>query len=182
MRVLGIDPGIERTGIAVVDGHPGDLHLIHSGLLSTVPQDSDARRLASLHAQVSEVVDDARPDVAAIEQLFFSVNRQTAMRVAEARGTILAALGAASVRAVAEYTPGQVKEAVAGYGSAGKAQVARMVSLLLRVAVAGTDDVADACAIAVCHHHRAVLASFAGAAGTSLDEAVVRARARQART
>jgi len=155
MRVLGVDPGLARTGVAVVEGIPGALQLLHAECIETHPGVSDARRLAALFDAVASAVALHRPDCAAVEQLFFATNRTTAMRVGEARGVVLCALARAGLE-VAEYTPPQVKEAVAGYGGANKAQVGRMVRSLLRVdRIAGTDDAADACAVAICHHHRA---------------------------
>jgi crossover junction endodeoxyribonuclease RuvC len=119
--------------------------------------------------------------VAAVEELFFSTNRRTAMRVSEARGVVLCALAREGV-AIAEYTPTQVKEAVCGYGAARKPQVARMVANLLGVPdIPGHDDVADACAVAVCHHHRGRLGTLTSRARvhreSALDIAVSRARA-----
>ena len=180
MRVLGIDPGLGRTGIALVEGAPGRLSLEHASRLDTVPQTSQAVRLANLYEIVLSAVRDLRPDVAALEQLFLSTNRRTAMRVSEARGVILCALGQCRVQVV-EYTPNQVKQAVCGHGAARKPQVARMVLQILGRTIA-EDDVADACAIAVCHHHRGSLLtqSHRARAGgaTPLDIAVSRARAR----
>ena len=181
MRVLGIDPGLGRTGFAAVDGAPGRLTLVAADRIDTVPQTDEAARLVSLFDLVADVITRYTPDVVAVEQLFFSTNRRTAMRVGEARGVILCAVGRARLR-VFEYTPTQVKHAVCGYGGAGKEQVARMVQALLAVDTS-RDDVADACAVAVCHHHRAQLgAMVAGSAGTApatrLDAAVARARAR----
>jgi len=123
--------------------------------------------------------------VAAVEQLFFSTNRRTAMRVSEARGVVLCALAREGV-GVAEYTPTQVKEAVCGYGAARKPQVARMVANLLGVTdVPGPDDIADACAVAVCHHHRGRLAAHTDRAvkhqESPLDRAVSSARTALAR-
>ncbi|MBJ7610173.1 MAG: crossover junction endodeoxyribonuclease RuvC [Candidatus Dormibacteraeota bacterium] len=156
MRVLGIDPGLGRTGVAVVDGQPGKLRLVHATCLET-RAGSDAERLHLLFGLISTVIDEHRPSFAAVERLFFSTNRATAMRVAEARGVLLCALAGAAVP-VAEYTPNEVKESVAGYGAARKPQVLRMTMQLLSVdTIEGPDDVADACAIAVCHHHRASL-------------------------
>jgi crossover junction endodeoxyribonuclease RuvC len=170
MIVLGVDPGLARTGVAVVEGTPGSLHLRHAGCLQTPAGTPDPDRLAL-------------PEAAAVEQVFFSTNRRTAMRVGEARGVILCGLARAGL-AVAEYTPLQVKEAVAGWGAAPKPQVARMVRTLLGGAdLEGPDDVADACAVAVCHHHRARLSGAARApaiaAGMTarLADAVARARA-----
>ncbi|MGH7723150.1 MAG: crossover junction endodeoxyribonuclease RuvC [Candidatus Dormibacteria bacterium] len=183
MRVLGVDPGLARTGIAVVEGRPGALALIHSECLSTPPGGEDAERLFLLSKLIAAVVAAHRPAFAAVERLFFSTNRATAMRVSEARGVLLCALAAAAVPVV-EYTPNEVKEAVAGYGAARKPQVLRMTRQLLSVErIDGPDDVADACAIAVCHHHRAALTirvrrqGVAGA-GSALDSAVAAARAR----
>jgi crossover junction endodeoxyribonuclease RuvC len=137
--------------------------------------------LATLFDLVVDACTSLRPDVAAVEELFFSTNRRTAMRVSEARGVVLCALAREGV-AIAEYTPTQVKEAVCGYGAARKPQVARMVANLLGVTeIPGHDDVADACAIAVCHHHRGSLGALTGRAakraGSPLDRAVSNARA-----
>src|ERR1700680_1567084 len=159
MRVLGVDPGLARTGVAIVDGSPGHLVLGYASCIETVPQTSEAARLATLFDLVVDACTSLRPEIAAVEQLFFSTNRRTAMRVSEARGVVLCALAREGVMVV-EYTPTQVKEAVCGYGAARKPQVARMVANLLGVAgVPGPDDVADACAVAVCHHHRGRLAA-----------------------
>jgi Holliday junction resolvasome RuvABC endonuclease subunit len=92
-----------------------------------------------------------------VERLFFSTNRQTAMRVSQARGVILCTLAAAGIP-IAEYTPNEIKESIAGYGGATKRQVLRMCGALLGVEeIPGPDDTADACAAAICHHHRAGL-------------------------
>lgn len=166
MRVLGVDPGIARTGVAVVEGSPGALHLVHAGCIETQPGVPDAQRLALLDEQLTALIALTAPEAAAVEQLFFASNRTTAMRVGEARGVALCALARAGVD-IAEYTPMQVKEGIAGYGGAGKPQVARMVRALLRVErIEGPDDVADACAVAICHHHRARMGRAAAAAGT----------------
>jgi crossover junction endodeoxyribonuclease RuvC len=184
VRVLGVDPGLGRTGVAVVEGSPGALRLVHSECLTTAAGIDDAQRLFLLSGMITAVLRRYRPSFAAVERLFFSTNRATAMRVSEARGVLLCALAGAGVP-VAEYTPNEVKESVAGYGAARKPQVLRMTMQLLSVErIDGPDDVADACAIAVCHHHRAALtlrvrAGGARTATTALDEAVAAARARQ---
>ena len=181
MRVLGIDPGLGRTGFAAVDGAPGHLTLIAADRIDTVPQTDEAARLVSLFDLIGDVITTYEPEVVAVEQLFFSTYRRTAMRVGEARGVILCAVGRARLRVV-EYTPTQVKHAVCGYGGAGKQQVARMVQALLALD-SSRDDVADACAVAVCHHNRAQLGAMVSArprsdAASRLDAAVARARAR----
>ena len=186
MRVLGVDPGLGRTGVAVVDGAPGRLRLVHAGCLDTPADIDDAQRLHRLSTLLTATIAAHRPEVAAVERLFFSTNRTTAMRVSEARGVLLCALAAAGVVAV-EYTPNEVKESVAGYGGARKPQVTRMVLSTLGVErVPGPDDVTDACAIAICHHHRAAMvrqlpgARPARNGATPLDAAVAAARARLA--
>ncbi|MHB8718150.1 MAG: crossover junction endodeoxyribonuclease RuvC [Candidatus Dormibacteria bacterium] len=184
MRVLGVDPGLGRTGVAVVDGVPGSLRLVHAACLHTPTDLADAARLHLLSTMLGAELARHRPAVAAVERLFFSTNRATAMRVSEARGVLLCALAAAGVTAV-EYTPNEVKESVAGYGGARKPQVTRMVVGLLGVErIEGPDDVTDACAIAICHHHRAAMSQRlqgtrrGRGAVTALDAAVAAARAR----
>ena len=184
MRVLGVDPGLGRTGVAVVEGSPGSLRLVRSVCLTTPVHLTDSERLLALSTAMTAVLTAERPDCAAVERLFFSTNRTTAMRVSEARGVLLCALAAAGVP-VFEYTPNEVKESVAGYGGARKPQVLRMTMQLLAVAtIDGPDDVADACAIAVTHHHRAALAVRVerrprNPDDTPLERAVAAARARQ---
>jgi crossover junction endodeoxyribonuclease RuvC len=186
MRVLGVDPGLARTGVAVVEGAPGALRLVHAGCIATEPGAPDAQRLRLLFDSLTALVSAHEPGAAAVEQLFFATNRTTAMRVGEARGVALCVLAGAGLE-VDEYTPMQVKEAVAGYGGATKLQVGRMVRALLQVErIDGPDDAADACAVAICHHHRARLGRVAGtrsrvavADGNNprLAEAIARAQA-----
>jgi Holliday junction resolvasome RuvABC endonuclease subunit len=121
--------------------------------------------------------------VAAVERLFFSTNRQTAMRVSQARGVILCTLAAAGIP-IAEYTPNEIKESVAGYGGATKRQVLKMCEAMLGVKqIPGPDDTADACAAAICHHHRAGLQPHVAPAPASrvspaLELAIAAARER----
>jgi crossover junction endodeoxyribonuclease RuvC len=186
MRVLGVDPGLARTGVAVVEGAPGALRLVHAGCVDTTPPMSDALRLVLLFDALAALVAEHAPDVAAVEQLFFASNRTTAMRVGEARGVALCALARAGLD-VAEYTPMQVKESVAGYGGATKPQVGRMVRTLLRVTdIPGPDDTADACAVAITHVHRArmggavrVAANGGGNGAGRLAAAIAAAQARE---
>jgi crossover junction endodeoxyribonuclease RuvC len=184
VRVLGVDPGLGRTGVALVEGRAGALHLVHSGCIETPASETDGVRLLLLSRDLAQLAGSLEPDVAAVERLYFSTNRQTAMRVSEARGVILCTLTGAGL-AIAEYTPNEVKESIAGYGAASKRQVVRMCATLLSVAaIAGPDDAADACAAAICHHHRAALrrrgsSGWAGMAPT-LEAAVAAARARLA--
>ena len=186
MRVLGIDPGLARTGVAIVDGQVTDLQLVEATTIETVPQTDATTRLSSLFRQLQTFIARHNPDVAAVETLLFSTNRSTAVTVAQARGVILCVLGVTDVECV-EYSPNQVKEAVVGYGSARKPQVAAMAKRLLEVdELLGPDDTADACAVAICHHHRARLGSSVTAIGKSrplptLQAAIAAAKAKEVR-
>jgi len=157
--------------------------LIHAECIETGAEDADGPRLLELSHLLAQAAGSLHPDVAAVERLFFSTNRQTAMRVSQARGVILCTLAAAGIP-IAEYTPNEIKESIAGYGGATKRQVLRMCGALLGVEqIPGPDDTADACAAAICHHHRAGLQPQVAPAPTSrvspaLELAIAAARER----
>jgi len=150
--VIGIDPGTARTGYGVVRQDKGsDLVYVAAGVISTSAESPMPERLLELHSALTEIISLHRPQSGAVEKLFFQRNVSTAMSVGQARGVALLALAEASV-SVAEYSPGEIKEAVAGYGGADKRQVQEMVRVLLKMeAPPRPDDVADALAIAICH-------------------------------
>lgn len=153
MLVLGIDPGTATTGYGLVREEDDRLQAVAFGVIRTEAGEPLAQRLASLYTQLSELVHMYHPAAAAVEELFFSRNVRTAMAVGQARGVALLALVHADIP-VGEYTPREVKQAVAGYGSADKEQVQEMVRLLLNLPnVPQPDDAADALAIAICHLH-----------------------------
>lgn len=148
MRVLGIDPGYDRLGLAVVEGDPSKPKLVWSTCV-TPPKGSQPERLAAVSQAVSQAIGSHAPDRMAIETLFFSSNKKSALAVAEARGVVLAVAGGSSLP-VDEFGPGQVKLAVTGYGSADKAAIARMIPKL--IAMSGEkrlDDELDAIAVAI---------------------------------
>lgn len=158
--VLGIDPGTATTGYGLVQEEGDALRAVAFGVIRTEPDVPLPQRLASLYAQLSELVQTYQPDAAAVEELFFSRNVRTAMAVGQARGVVLLALAHAHIP-LDEYTPRQVKQAVAGYGSAAKDQVQEMVRLLLNLPdVPQPDDAADALAIAICHLHAMRMKAF----------------------
>lgn len=158
--VLGIDPGTATTGYGLVREEGDALQAVAFGVIHTEPGVPLAQRLASLYAQLSALVHTHQPDAAAVEELFFSRNVRTAMAVGQARGVALLALAHAHIP-VDEYTPRQVKQAVAGYGNAAKDQVQEMVRLLLNLPdVPQPDDAADALAIAICHLHTMRMKAF----------------------
>lgn len=148
MRILAIDPGYDRLGIAIIEGDPSRPTLLWSDCV--IPDKGDhEKRLAHVSQAVSAAIAKFSPDALAIETLFFSINKKTALGVAEARGAILAAAGLASLP-VRECSPGQVKLAVAGHGGASKSDVARMVPrLLILPEKKRLDDEIDAIAIGI---------------------------------
>ncbi len=151
-RVLGIDPGLTRCGYAVVDGRgSNDVTAVALGVIRTPPGDAVPQRLAALRRELEALLAEFRPAAVAVEQVFFQVNVRTAMSVGQASGLALAAAAAAGCD-VCQYTPNQVKDAIAGWGGATKEQVQRMVQARLRMASEPPPpDAADAAALALCH-------------------------------
>ncbi|MDW7740423.1 MAG: crossover junction endodeoxyribonuclease RuvC [Bacillota bacterium] len=151
MRIIGIDPGIAITGYGIIEERGSDYYCLESGCIRTSKDLESSMRLQSIFDQICALVDHHRPVALAIEKIFFSKNVRTAFQVGEARGVIILAAARCSL-AVYEYTPLQVKQAVAGYGKAEKNQVQRMVQMLLRLKkIPAVDDEADAMAVALCH-------------------------------
>lgn len=155
---LGIDPGTAILGFGVISGDT-DPVLIDVGAIETDSHAPMAERLLILHTETSRLIEQHHPDVIAIEQLFFARNVTTAIAVGQARGVVLLAAAQAGI-GVAEYSPSEVKFAVAGYGKAGKKQMQEMVRIILNLDHAPQpDDAADALAIALCHAQTAPFAA-----------------------
>jgi crossover junction endodeoxyribonuclease RuvC len=154
MLVIGIDPGTATTGYGLVrEDEGGNLEVVDFGAVITPPELSMPLRLLELYRRLSELILLHRPDSAAVEKLFFQRNVTNAISVGQARGVALLTLAQAGLD-VDEYTPLEVKQAVAGYGGAGKRQVQEMVRALLSLeAIPRPDDAADALAVAICHLH-----------------------------
>lgn len=151
MFVLGIDPGLTRTGYGIVESVSGGMHASTAGVIRTDPDLPVSQRLFELQRDMSSVLDDYSIDAAAIEQVFINRNRGTAMAVARASGVIMATIAARGID-VAEYSPSQMKLTITGSGSADKSQVAAVVAMRLGIAdIAGPADIADALGIAMCH-------------------------------
>ena len=157
--MLGIDPGLTRCGYAVVDGRGGDAAVaVSMGVIRTPASDPLPTRLASLRAELVDLLRQYEPQVVAVEQVFFQVNVRTAMSVGQASGLALCEAAAAGCEVV-QYTPNQVKNAVAGYGGADKMQVQKMVQARLKLTkLPQPADAADAAALALCHLAMAPLA------------------------
>lgn len=156
VTILGIDPGLASTGYGIIEQRGQRLTLVTYGVVSTKPTQALPIRLKEIHQAIRRVLKVHKPDMIAIEQLFFAKNAKTAFAVGQARGVIFLALAGSTAQTV-EYTPLQVKQAVVGYGQADKRQVQKMVRLLLGLRqLPRPDDAADALAIAICcsSHHR----------------------------
>ncbi len=156
MLVIGIDPGTATTGYGLVRENQDDsLQAVDYGVILTPADMPMAQRLALLYGKLNEILVLHHPDSSAVEKLFFQRNVKTAITVGQGRGVVLLALAQADV-SVAEYTPLEVKQAVAGYGGADKRQVQEMVRVLLDLEeIPKPDDAADALAVAICHLHSA---------------------------
>lgn len=166
MFVLGIDPGVSRCGYGCVEGGGGARpRAVAVGVITTPTSDPLPERLAELDRELRRLVAELRPAVVAVERVFFQVNARTAMSVGQASGLALVAATQAGCE-VAQYTPNEVKSAVAGYGSAPKEQVQRMVQTLLGLGeVPRPPDAADALALALCHLAMAPLRSRVATTG-----------------
>ncbi len=157
MRVLGIDPGYGRCGVAVVERTGNKEVLVFSDCIETSPDDEFSDRLAAVADACARLMREYAPDAVAIEKLYFNTNQKTAMRVAEVRGALLNTAALAGI-IVFEYTPGQIKSAAAGSGNADKTAVIRMMHILLKIdKKIKHDDEYDAIAIGITHlaHSRA---------------------------
>jgi crossover junction endodeoxyribonuclease RuvC len=155
VRVLGVDPGLSRCGVGVVEGSPVRPVAVRAGVIRTPAGQATGLRLLALADALAAVVQELRPDAVAVERVFFNDNARTAMGVGQAAGVALLCAARSGVPVV-EYTPTQVKAAIAGNGAAEKEQVMFMVRALLRLPeTPRPPDAADALALALCHLHRA---------------------------
>ncbi|MCD1293422.1 crossover junction endodeoxyribonuclease RuvC [Methanocella sp. CWC-04] len=155
MRILGIDPGIALTGFGIVESDKNGIRAGSYGHISTESGTPMPSRLKILYDDLIKVIDEYQPDIVAVEELFFNKNAKTAIIASHARGVIVLAAVNSGLD-VAEYTPLQVKQSVAGYGRASKQQVQAMVTSLLRLKeIPKPDDTADALAVAICHANSA---------------------------
>lgn len=151
MRILGIDPGIGRTGWGVIENQKSKLKNQKYGCIETSSGLNVEKRLEHLHSSLLNIIDDNKPDVLVVEDLFFNTNAKTALIVGQARGVVLLT-GAQKKLPVFVYTPLQVKMALTGYGRAEKSQIGQMVKTLLKLEkIPKPDDTADALAIALTH-------------------------------
>lgn len=155
MRILGVDPGVATIGFGLVEASRSSVTLLKYGVITTPPGHPLSQRLLQISGDMTELLQQLKPDEGAVEELFFSKNITTGISVAHGRGVLLLEMERAGIP-VYEYTPLQVKQAVAGYGGADKRQVMLMTQRLLRMKqIPRPDDAADALAIAICHSRSA---------------------------
>jgi len=151
MRILGIDPGYGITGFGIVDAQRNNFQLLQYGAITTPAGTDFPLRLQMIYNDMTELLTVSKPDVVAIEELFFGQNVTTGIGVAQSRGVILLAIQQAGIP-IFQYKPMQVKQAVVGYGNATKHQVQDMTKRILHLqSTPKPDDAADAIAIALCH-------------------------------
>ena len=162
MRILGIDPGVAIVGYGVIEYNKNTFKVIDYGKITTPAHTPLPKRLKMVYDGMTELVNTFKPDVVSMEELFFNTNVTTAIAVGHARGVLVLATENANIP-LAEYTPLQIKQAVAGYGRADKNQVQQMVKMFLNLTeVPKPDDTADALAVAICHAHSASLSGKLG--------------------
>ncbi|MEX2129536.1 MAG: crossover junction endodeoxyribonuclease RuvC [Xanthobacteraceae bacterium] len=165
IRILGIDPGLRRTGWGVIESAGNALSFIACGTVETNEKAELAARLAALHEGLSAVLARFSPIEAAVEETFVNADSRGALKLGQARGIALLVPAQAGL-AVAEYAPNLVKKSVVGAGRAEKAQVRMMIGVLLPEADPATEDACDALAVAVCHAHHRSAPAFRIAAGS----------------
>lgn len=151
-HILGIDPGLQQTGWAVLKTYGSEMSFVAGGVIRTETKSTMAQRLKVIHDDLNEIMETYTPEYAAVEEVYVNVNARSSLKLGQARGICLLVprLHGATV---AEYTPLQVKKAVVGYGRAEKDQLAKVVKMLLPTARFSTNDTSDAAAVAICHAH-----------------------------
>jgi len=163
VRVFGIDPGSDRTGYVCVETNGSRHRIVVCGAITAPASALFPDKLLVIHSRLADLLRECRPDCVAIENVFYSVNVRSALKLGHARGVAMLAAVEAGLP-VLEYTPAEIKRAVVGYGRADKPQVQQMVKLLLGLpSVPSPHDAADALAVAICHVHSQVPARAVGA-------------------
>jgi len=152
MKIIGIDPGLQKTGWGIVEQQGYALRFIASGLIKTVTADGLPLRLAHLQREMTMIIEQFRPDCAAVEETFMNNNAASALKLGQARGVLLCAPALCGIP-VAEYSTNLVKKSVVGTGHAAKDQIGMMVRTLLPACGKVSEDEADALAVAITHAH-----------------------------
>jgi crossover junction endodeoxyribonuclease RuvC len=154
MRILGLDPGLRRTGWGVIDVEGNRLRHVANGVVESKASDPLAARLVFIHSALARIVADFAPLEAAVEETFVNKNAESTLKLGQARGVVMLVPAQAGL-VVASYPPNLVKKSVVGAGHAAKQQIGMMVKILLPGCAVDSADAADALAVAICHaHHR----------------------------
>lgn len=154
IRIIGIDPGLRRTGWGLIESQGNSLRFVAAGTVRSDDKAELALRLCQIHDGLAAILHDFTPDEAAVEQTFVNRDATATLKLGQARGVAMLVPARAGLR-VSEYAPNAVKKAVIGVGHGDKKQIQMMVKVLMPKAVYDTEDAADALAIAICHaHHR----------------------------
>ncbi|MFM8185886.1 MAG: crossover junction endodeoxyribonuclease RuvC [Alphaproteobacteria bacterium] len=159
MRIIGIDPGLTKTGIGIIDVKNNSIAYVFSTTIHTSPDDDMAVRLKFFHDSLLQIIQLYQPDLASIEETFVNKNPMSSLKLGHARGSIILTLGLCNIK-VHEYSATSVKKTIVGVGRAEKHQVQAMIKILMPKANFKTEDEADALAIALCHHHQSGLLKF----------------------
>jgi len=159
MRIIGIDPGLTKTGIGIIDVKNNSIAYVFSTTIHTSSDDDMAVRLKFFHDSLLQIIQLYQPDLASIEETFVNKNPVSSLKLGHARGAIILTLGLCNIK-VHEYSATSVKKTIVGVGRAEKQQVQAMIKILMPKANFKTEDEADALAIALCHHHQSGLLKF----------------------
>ena len=152
MRLIGLDPGLQRTGWGVIDADAGRLRHIAHGVVVSTPGQPLSERLKGLFLSLQDVLTEWQPAEAAVEEVFVNKNPESTLKLGQARAMAMLAPALIDLP-VAEYSPRSVKQAIVGRGGADKVQVQHMVTVLLQLKEKPAEDAADALAVALCHQH-----------------------------
>lgn len=153
MKILGIDPGLTKTGWGLILTNNNNLSFIASGTIYTDAKDPIHKRICYIHQNISQIIDLYQPNHAAIEKTFINTNPTSSLKLGHARGAIMLSLSLKNDLEIFEYSTTAVKKAVVGVGRADKNQVATMIKYLLPKSLAKTEDESDALAVALCHNN-----------------------------
>ncbi len=152
MRIIGIDPGLTKTGIGIIEINNNSLNFVFSDTIYSSPDLQMADRLSHFHNMLIQIIQLYKPNFASIEETFVNKNPISSLKLGHARGALMLTLGLCGLK-VAEYSSTAVKKTIVGVGRADKNQVGSMIKILLPKAKFSTEDEADALAIAICHYH-----------------------------
>ncbi len=154
MKVIGIDPGLQNTGLAVLNKTGNSVQFVDFRLVRSKQSDTFAERLKSIYDQIADFLQQHTPDVVALEEVYYAKNAQVALKMGHARGAAILAVANQKI-AVAEYSPREIKLSVTGNGNASKHQVQQMILRILNISeIPPTYDITDAMAVAYCHCQR----------------------------